>query len=112
MNAAGTIQAAIDKLTRLRTFSTRGPWKKAGSYIEEAEPPNPDDRFDVLPLNVFKIEESDTDAELVLALHATIDAQLAILRHVLEYYRGDIGIGTNRHVVNLARAILGEQEDT
>lgn len=46
-------------------------------------------------------------ARMFVVLHRTIDAQLAILRHVLTHYRGDLGISTNRHVVALADAILG-----
>jgi hypothetical protein len=87
MTAVEEIRAAIEKLTELKNMSTQ---------------PDATGSSDVA--TCFNRH----DAELIVTLHRTIDAQLAILRHVAEHYRGDLGIGTNRYVVALARAINGE----
>lgn len=105
MNAAETIQAAIDRLAALRESATQGPWLGWKQYnplygmqygIESGRGEE-----------VFASGALRDDVELVEMMHRTIDAQLAILRHAVQFNRGDLGIGINRHAVALAEAILG-----
>ena len=111
MTAIEEIQAAIVKLEALGMLVDPGPlirWHDQehipgwdgfiviGDSAEEGEPCNPVARV-----------YTDELSELIVTLHRTIDAQLAILLHVAEHCRGDLGIGTNRYVVALARAING-----
>ena len=89
MNAAGKIQAAIEKLEGLRTEGTDGPWSawhpqdnRSNSCVDGAalDPDNP-------PLAV---EGGRKDVALIVTLHRTIDAQLAILRSALTYTVGEL----------------------
>jgi hypothetical protein len=96
MNAAEKIQAAIERLEELRDGSTPGP-----RFVCDA---NGGDPIEYGPLWVISHEDMSTnrtdgeapedwfmelscgrkeDAELIVTLHRTIDAQLAILRHDL-----------------------------
>ena len=82
MTAAQEIQAAIEKLTTLKEQSTPGPWGWDSQGIVQS--------FDI-SVQVGKHEWErigvvapehvrDADAELIITLHRTIDAQLEILR--------------------------------
>lgn len=95
------LRAAIEKLEQYRGEH----W---GFWSEE------DDPFGIIAGNPGGGREvvgpwipRQADAELIVTLHSTIDAQLAIMRHTLAHYSGDLGISTNRHIVALADAILG-----
>ena len=99
MNTVERLQAAIEKLEALRT--ERGYVEDSGWLVEE----NPDDRGGFLepPEPFIPI----TNDELIVTLHRTIDAQLAILRHDYETcHRNDWT--PDRYVLPLADAILGE----
>jgi hypothetical protein len=89
MNAAETIAAAIEKLEAGRTAATSGPWSSGlvGVYGPEGYVASDGDMW-------------PDDRALIVTLHRTIDAQLAILR----MYR----IFPHPQVETLARAILGE----
>lgn len=100
MTGAETIERAIKKLEGLR--KARGYQEVNGWLVEESGYTvqsylTPDESFSPV-----------TNDYLFLVLHRTIDAQLAVLRHVAAHYSGDLGIGTNRHVVALAESILGD----
>jgi hypothetical protein len=92
VSALEEIQAAIDKLTMWR--GGKPAEHITDAIIAEAKTGQPQAQ------NVLGIVRLSSDR--------TIDAQLAILRHIEMYYSGDLGVGTNRHVVALARAINGE----
>lgn len=124
MNAAETIQAAIDKLTRLREAALFGPLKVDTNY------PFSSDVVGIFApyakVYAIKAESSadggwddddepidDDDAphrptlELLVTLHATIKAQLAILEAALTFVV-ESGGGFESEPLDLARAILGE----
>ncbi|MDR6907510.1 hypothetical protein J2X63_003218 [Agromyces sp. 3263] len=95
MNAVERLQAAIEKLERLR--NERGYIEHSGWLVEE----NPNDRGGFLepPEPFIPI----TNDEIIVTLHRTIDAQLTIL------YRGLTSVAPEREVAEmLADAILGE----
>jgi len=106
MNASQRLQAAIDKLELLRT--ERGYVEDSGWLVEE----NPNDRGGFLepPEPFIPI----TNDDLIVTLHRTIDAQLAILRDTVKL--GElIGLGEEgtrwrsvEDAIALADAILGE----
>jgi hypothetical protein len=109
MSVLGEIHAAIEKLTELKAESTPGVWTildGGDRFIAEGGPLG-DGQFEYIVTEPIEFRR-EADCDLIEVLHRTIDAQLAILRHVAEHYRGDLGIGTNRYVVALARAINGE----
>ena len=108
MSAGEEIQAAIDKLAELRDNSTLAPWS-----VDE-QPETGECRiireFEFFGSQIEPVTNGGSqraDADLIVTLNHTIDAQLAILRHTGKFYSGDLGIGANRHVVELARAING-----
>jgi hypothetical protein len=101
MNAGEKLQAAIEKLEALRI--ERGYIEHAGWLVEEnladsggfLQPPEP-----LIPI---------TNDELMVVLHRTIDAQLAILRTALHYVSSGLRYGfVEEQGVALADAILGE----
>jgi len=105
MNAEETIQAAIDKLARLR-----GEAEMVADTLVGSDPP------------YFNLQSAYNlwreDAELIVTLHATIDAQLAILALARSSYWSPGAAPEDwetfedgRAVMDLARAILGEQTD-
>lgn len=102
MNPADTIQAAIDKLSRQRDASQRivsGRWA------------NDDDPEEVTGSHGAVSESwSREHADLIVTLHATIDAQLAVLHLALDYGELESGSGSRfiKAANELARAILGE----
>ena len=96
MTAVEEVQAAIDKLTKLRSESKPGPWTDTWG---SATVPAADDL-------------AGEDAELIIALHGTIDAQLAIFEDFAYRYRTawahwiPAGPGAG-NTLALARAING-----
>ena len=102
MSAVDEIQAAIDRLTNLKETSTPGPWIGWRQYDPLRGTQFGIEARDVPTAKVYTIE----DADLIERLHATIDAQLAILR------RGEV-LAANwpesewKLTVDLARAING-----
>ena len=83
MSAVDEIQAAIDKLTILQAGSVVGPWEvRDGSIVRDAL-----GLRTIQDVWVADIDEVSADADLIVTLHRTIDAQLAILNvmrdHVL-----------------------------
>lgn len=108
MTPAETIQAAIDKLTQLRDKSTTGPWV-VSRYQGDQEINAPMDDGNWTAVVDFYKRDS-TDPELIVALHATIDAQLAALETGLRFVDVTPNMCTTV-ALDLARAILGEQVD-
>jgi hypothetical protein len=91
---AETIAAAIEKLEHLRSRGSDGPW-----------------RVDVLSRTNGTVAVSnevgryvahyvaEPDAERIVTLHRTIDAQLAILQHALARAESKISTGGNDRAV-------------
>lgn len=113
MNAAETIQAAIDKLTRLRDEANVAPWSlyfRSGKNAAHGGIDSPSGYVSSPSLKAG-------NADLIITLHATIDAQLAILQDSIDYRDTLARAGVewvekdNSAVLLLARAILGEQVD-
>jgi hypothetical protein len=114
-------QAAIEKLRAQKSASTPAPWASGGRGYVETVPEFDLYRFDVMSETVARAELLDEDADLIVTLHATLDAQLEILTAALveeiesaEYWaevgrphlRGPAKIAPlNRAVLTLARAI-------
>jgi hypothetical protein len=108
MNAAETIQAAIDKLEAGKAGDgfCVGPWQylRKGSWGGESAVADSNGH----PLAwVGDGNDADRDAELIVMLHRTIDAQLAILRTGLTLATA-FPNSEWTNTVNLARSILGE----
>lgn len=120
MTPRETIQAAITELTRLKEASTKGKWKVIADDEESNICPVPTEGifWGTQPQAEGVIlwgEYADSrDTNLVVALHRTIDAQLAILQegHQVCVNLDEIGLtgnpGRARPAFDLARAILGE----
>ena len=96
MTPAELLQAAIDKLERLKADSTPGPWwhwPEAGDieiYSDWRDPAHRGGEVVIAPRirprdgwgrdAVIYRDNYEPNAELIVTLHRTIDAQLAILR--------------------------------
>lgn len=78
MNAIERIQAAIEKLEALKAQATGGEWWKSGLEVFAG----PGLSADYLVVENARLR---ADAELIVTLHRTIDAQLAVLRSGLEW---------------------------
>lgn len=111
MNGVERLEAAIDKLERLKVESTR-VWAQTHQGLHAA--------LDEHEIGLCFHDLSDADAELIVTLHRTIDAQLAILRDAEAYGDGN-GPGHSYEssaaaaavwalALPLADAILGEVE--
>jgi hypothetical protein len=136
MNAAETIQAAIEKLEALKESATPGPfgfedgwqppqWKSIGhTYVRVvAGKPNHISGIRSMVLSTDGAMPGSegkrrtlADAELIVTLHRTIDAQLTILREGLRAIESLDGLGIDTADIpwadvpelQLARSILGE----
>lgn len=104
MNAAETIQAAIDKLEAQKD-----------TYYAEGEEVWRVEHRDGFASRVFNQDDflvadevASIDADLIVTLHRTIDAQLAILRTAQGMLRPGVGVTVVNDAQDLARAILGE----
>jgi hypothetical protein len=109
MNAAEKIQAAIERLEELRDAATDGPWfvTHERSTWPRVWGNNDGDDADA----VASTESGTSNAQLIVTLHRTIDAQLAVLTRayndiVRETHRYG-GNGALGPAVALAEAICG-----
>ncbi|UAJ78354.1 hypothetical protein IT072_13915 [Leifsonia sp. ZF2019] len=107
LNAQETITAAIEKLEGLRDAACQGPWERREDYgltgLVSGEGES------------IAIDFFIPDADLIVTLHRTIDAQLALLKELLhiaetagwseEEFPSKPG---HEHGLLLARSILGE----
>ncbi|GLU88906.1 hypothetical protein [Agromyces sp. NBRC 114283] len=109
MNPAEKIQAAIDKLEGLRDQGWPGKWQYVNGAIET------DEGFELFQHHdaeywgtgrvALDVDHAVPQAELIVTLHRTIDAQLAIL------HRGISDAAPEREVAELlADAILGDSD--
>ncbi|MBF4578938.1 hypothetical protein [Frigoribacterium sp. VKM Ac-2530] len=108
MTTAETLRAAIAKLTEQRDAAMKGPWRHIALNYWGAPTPgiwaDGEDSEVGYPFN-------QPDANLLVTLHATIDAQIELLKLAIDY--GDLQVGRGSqfiaHAHELATAILGEQ---
>ena len=103
MNSAEKIQTAIAELEALKAASTQGKWAVSAKQL--------DIRGFVYAPSVCAgcgwDRDTDADAELIVTLHRTIDAQLKILRTTLDDEHADWLTELEwRNSVALAEAIL------
>lgn len=109
MSAVEEIEAAIAKLTKLRDESAQGPWwawhpaSERGNSSVDAPSGDPDNPR-------MPVEGERAAVDLIVTLHATIDAQLMTLEAGLETCGawGDDDPAIERiigHTLALARAI-------
>ena len=101
MGAVERLQAAIEKLEVFKGRSTPGPWVQVDAY--NASPAGASVRISRSPTFHYNAYAGTPEnAELIVTLHRTVDAQLAIL------YRGLVSVAPEREVAEmLADAILG-----
>jgi hypothetical protein len=109
VNAVERLEAAITKLETLRAESTPGRWVAEdesfnGPYVRAWF----DNEFNG-NTGIAGTRHGMPDADLIVTLHRTIDAQLAILRGVAAI-KGTPNplFMLDRFALNLADAILGE----
>lgn len=85
MTPVERLQAAIEKLETLKTESTPGPWSvnvhHNAMHSAEFRAPNPFNGFMLVAAHT-----NDVDPELIVTLHRTIDAQIAVLDNTLVRY--------------------------
>lgn len=110
MNPAEKIQAAIDKLDALRIASGTEAWtwesgEDLGANVRS-------EQFGVrFTTGYVGNNDSRNDAELIVTLHRTIDAQLELLRHALRFIRQHPSAnGYTGPAFTLADAILGDSD--
>jgi inosine/xanthosine triphosphate pyrophosphatase family protein len=106
VSAAETIQAAIDKLEAQRTFATKGQWAVTDDGDLCVVGGSTEVAYFRWMANTF-----NPDAELIVTLHRTIDAQLALFRSSIWLLSIDRLTETHAAVqgtIDLAHAILGE----
>lgn len=118
MNAAESIQGAIDKLTRLRDETESTRWH----VVDRSAPDEEFARYgyDIHGENDWRVTQGGMstvregaiadllDADLIVTLHATIDTQVKVLEVGLRFVRLAPGLFTEA-ALDLANAILGEQ---
>ena len=95
MNAIEEIQAAIEKLTRQRDAATAGVWVDYGGFISGRAG------------QWVSGDSRSVDSALIVTLHRTIDAQLAILQLAITFAEITHNVYTDT-CVDLARAINGD----
>ncbi|UOE45505.1 hypothetical protein [Agromyces larvae] len=108
MSQVERLRAAILKLETLRAEITPGPWiaEYSGEQGHCVIPADADSTREAIALT--RLYHAAYDAELIVTLHRTIDAQLAILRNRLEVYGEDVTpYGFRESTDRLADAILG-----
>jgi hypothetical protein len=118
MSTIEEIQAAIDKLTKLKAESTPKPWHDWEDDLtgEVDLWHDQEQRLHIANVGVAGMPRVEADAELITVLHRTIDAQLALLTHTVEIRGKYVEQGFERHWeaavrdagdLDLARAING-----
>ena len=107
MTPAERLQAAIEKLEHQKALSTTGPWeaytvpgtRKEAEYVAIG--------IGDSEARVVRFEGGYFDADLIVTLHRTIDAQLAILRAALKARTLALYSPMTDPALALADAILG-----
>ena len=120
MSNQARISAAIEKLERLKAESTPGPWASVqdGQHATLVRRPPKSENAIHTPADIplhwdggygYDPTMEASDADLIVTLHRTIDAQLELLRLALKYGELDAGSGSRfiAGAVKLADAILG-----
>lgn len=115
MTPVERLQAAIEKLERLKAESTPGPWSvnvhHNAMHSAEFRAPGPWNGFMLVAAHV-----NDADPDLIVTLHRTINAHLAILQFGVQRQKAVDWLnrpGSDKHVeaarleLALADAILG-----
>lgn len=112
MTPVEKLEAAIAKLEKQRADSNddsrQARWNVAGTFRNSSEilsSYSGEDDGEVIASGVYT-----PDAHLMVTLHRTIDAQLALLKLSVTYIDGWLkgGLELGREVVALADAILGD----
>lgn len=111
MSAVEEIQAAIVRLSAFKKYCTSGTWQVTQKHLSRPV------GYDIFNNKDYVVSDSEGyqgaianihDAVLIVTLHKTIDAQLAILREVLfaadVEHNWDTLVYTNT-AIDLARAI-------
>ena len=102
MTPTERLQAAIEKLEALQAQTTQAPWSVVGGEVVR----DAGGLRTIQSLWVADIDPTVPDADLIVTLHRTIDAQLAILRDGRDVTTRE-GIYLHESAVALADAILG-----
>ncbi len=107
MTPLARLQAAIQKLEQLKAESTPGRW---GSSLDSSIVWATEEKHSIW---IFESLSKGQNADLIVTLHRTLDAQLAWLRDqhrrmLIEEFRDSIPL-YYRYVLALADAILGSE---
>ena len=114
MNAVERIEAAIERLEARRDASTRGRWEFSLDPFSESV------AYVIGSSEAYELASDliEEDADLIVTLHRTIDAQLAILREAHRFATHRYAalftfpyIPSDWNAVALADAILGAPDD-
>ena len=113
MTAVEEVQAAIEKLTKLKLNAYRGAWKIVNKSMQ-GDHGLEHEKCDIQEVANGSWTEDDgyqpalliEEAELIVTLHRTIDAQLNILRGEVTFCKVS-GFSPSGNKVDLARAING-----
>lgn len=118
MSQVELLTRAIERLETLRAESTPKPWHYAVDDLTNEVDVwhDQEHRSHIANFGVAGMPRVLSDADLIVTLHRTIDAQLAVLRNALGRATSKISMGggaaavwSNEHdAVALAHAILGD----
>lgn len=116
------LERAIERLERLKTEGTPGPWECQSKGYENA----PEEHHEICaagdgPTVVtqlgcgccdYGLEAKPADIQMIVTLSRTVTAQIEIMRAAKRLHEyGSIGLTEFDLTVKLARAILGEDVD-
>lgn len=104
MTEVERLEAAIEKLETLKAGSAQGEWQFAADGSESAIYDNDTGYELALIPEMFMAGNFAANADLIVTLHRTIDAQLGILRAARVVYGSGIAVP---EWMTLADAILG-----
>jgi len=110
MSVVEEIMAAIVKLIELREASLEGPWTRTDELWEGAG------RYDVHGIDGPVTTDGDgigsignvAEADLIVTLHRTIDAQLTVMRDAVAEYDYSMWLVDHQTAIHFARAINGD----
>jgi len=105
MNAVERLRAAIERLEARKATSTQGPWvaEYSGEQGNCVIPADAQSTREAVA--VTRLYYAAGDADLIVTLHRTIDAQIALLRG---WATPNLARSAPAALLDLADAILGE----
>lgn len=77
----------IKERRRIHDAATEGPWVYTVYGVEAPEPPNPEDRFDMMAEVIARTELKHEDTNAIVDAHNNLPALLAAVENVLELHQ-------------------------